>query len=140
MISSAILEAWAHMAGDPDLPLIRWLIEGAPAGILQEPECVGVFPLVDEDPTYEFPLAWYDERFMNYTSMEESPRANDVLDKLVKERHVLDFKDIDQAKRYLGGRTPVLNKMALITVLKDGALEHRLIFDCRVSGANSNTI
>ena len=97
------------------------------------------FPLVDEDPTYEFPLAWYDERFMHYTSMEESPHANDVLDKLVKERYVLEFKDIDQAKRYLGGRTPVLNKMALITVMKDGALKHRLILDCRVSGANSNT-
>ena len=76
---------------------------------------------------------------MNYTSMEESPHANDVLEKLVKERYVLEFKDIGQAKRYLGGRTPVLNKMALITVMKDGALKHRLILDCRVSGANSNT-
>ena len=33
----------------------------------------------------------------------------------------------------------MLNKLALITVWKDGALKHRLILDCRVSGTNSTT-
>ena len=39
-----LLLAWARFSGDPDTDVVSWLTEGAPAGILDHPFQVGVFP------------------------------------------------------------------------------------------------
>mgnify|MGYP006875464541 CR=1 FL=1 len=49
---------------DPDVPLIRWLKDGAPAGIDNFPENVGVFPEAPEGPTFELPLTWFNDSFV----------------------------------------------------------------------------
>ena len=59
-----------------------------------------------------------------------------MLDQLVREGYVKKVKSLSQAKQLLSGATPVTSKLALITTEKDGVLKHRLILDCRVSGAN----
>ena len=43
-ICAPLLDAWCAAAGDPDTPLLRWLRDGAPAGILHIPEAVGGVP------------------------------------------------------------------------------------------------
>ena len=40
-VSQSIMEMWAKRAGDPDILVVRWLREGAPAGITKHPENVG---------------------------------------------------------------------------------------------------
>ena len=138
-IIAPLAEAWAEAANDPDKPLIRWLSEGAPAGILRHPECVGVFPLAKEPPSKEFELTPWDEKAMNYTSMEESPYGEEVLGKLVKSAYVTEYPSIKHAMKAHGGKQIIISKLALITTEKDGQLKHRLILDCRVSGTNSAT-
>ena len=43
-VISPLVSAWIARAGDPDVPLAEWLRDGAPAGITQQPENVGVGP------------------------------------------------------------------------------------------------
>ena len=53
--------------------------------------------------------------------------------------YVKKCRNLVEAMRYLNGERPVVSKGALISKLKDGVMKHRLILDCRVSGANSST-
>ena len=55
---------------------------------------------------------------------------------LVKAGFVKKVRSLEAAKQCLHGHTPVTSKLALITTEKEGVLKHRLILDCRVSGAN----
>ena len=59
-----------------------------------------------------------------------------MLGGLVKAGLAKKVRSLDAAKQCLHGHTPITSKLALITTEKDGALKHRLILDCRVSGAN----
>ena len=58
------------------------------------------------------------------------------MQKLVDAGFVKKVHSLSQANKDLFGATPVTSKLALSTTEKDGALKHRLILDCRVSGAN----
>ena len=80
-----VLPAWVRESGDPDVPVIDWLLNGAPAGIDYHPENVGIFPTAYEPPTNEWNLCYYSEEATNYTSMDESPHGEEVLNNLVKE-------------------------------------------------------
>ena len=71
--------------------------------------------------------------------MEDSPHAAKVLQDLVDQKYVRRFRNIDDAKVYLKCKEPILSKMALVTVEKDGVLKHRLVMDCRVSWTSSST-
>ena len=59
-IIAPIIIAWIREAGDPDVPLGKWLLGGAPAGIDAQPENVGVFPMSEAPPTQEFQLSFWD--------------------------------------------------------------------------------
>mgnify|MGYP006875435449 CR=1 FL=1 len=107
-------------------------------GIEVDARNVGLFPGTQEKCPEELksPLSFYHERFVNYTSLEDSPHGKDVLQKLVDAGFVKKVRGLNQVKKELFGATPVTSKLALITTEKDGVLKHRLILDCRVSGAN----
>ena len=62
-----------------------------------------------------------------------------MLKDLVDRGYVKEFSSRTAAKKCLNGCDPILSKLALISVLKDGNWKHRLVLDCRVSGANSAT-
>ena len=62
----------------------------------------------------------------------------EVLDKLISAGYVIKYDCINKAMKAHGGKI-LVSKLALITTEKDGQLKHRLILDCRVSGANSST-
>ena len=116
-VSQSIMEMWAKRAGDPDTPVVRWLREGAPAGITKHPENVGVFPEDSPAPSYEFDFTHHSETFVNYVSMDESLYGEEILAHLVSSNYVKEFKSMKDAKNYLGGVEPVLTKMVLITTM-----------------------
>ena len=127
------------MQGDPDVPLASWLREGAPAGVDLHPESVGIFPSAHEPPSGEFDLTYYCDESANYVSMDDSDHGDDVLQELVDAGYVDNFMDPDAAQKALGVESIVTSKLALITTMKNGVPKHRLILDCRVSGANAAT-
>ena len=129
-----------ELANGPDWPLVSWLFEGAPAGIHKQPQSVGIFPPSVVAPTQEFDLAYATgESDFNYISFEDSPHTVEVLDELVRSGYVVRCRGLQEARAYLRGEHPVMTKGALITKVKEGVTKHRLILDCRVSGANSQT-
>ena len=71
--------------------------------------------------------------------MQEKPYGPEVLEELVDTGYVKKFPSVAEAKKFLNGADPVLSKLALISLLKDGAWKHRSVLDYRVSGANSAT-
>ena len=78
------------MAGDPDWPLISWLLKGAPAGIYKQPQSVGIFPPSVVPPAQEFDLMYATgESDFNYISFEDSPHTTEVLEELVKAKSVI---------------------------------------------------
>ena len=72
-VISPLVRAWIARAGDRDVPLAERLKDGAPAGITQQPENVGVFPTSVSPPSEEFALSFWGGSEVNYVSMEESP-------------------------------------------------------------------
>ena len=119
---------------------MRWLLEGAPAGIQRHPESLGIFPQSEAAPSKDFELSFatgYAD--FNYTSMDESPYSQEVLDDLVNAGYVTRCESIAAAIQHFAGKVPVVSKGALITKEKEGVLKHRLILDCRISGTNSST-
>ena len=139
-VCAPLLKGWQEAAHDPDSHLISWLYSGAPAGIDAHPVSVGIFPPSEVPPSLDFDLTFaegYND--YNYISMDESPYSREVLGDLVKNGYVTKCANIGEAMRLLQGRRPVVSKGALISKMKDGVMKHRLILDCRVSGANSAT-
>ena len=75
-IAGSLLEAWTQAAGDPDWEAASWPRTGAPAGILEHPEQVGVFPPAKEASDLRDPLTTeFDapETRNSYASVEECP-------------------------------------------------------------------
>ena len=85
---------WIRSAGDPDVPLGRWLHGGAPAGITAHRESVGIFPVSEAAPSQEFELALWQGGEVNYTSMDESPFADGVLQQLVDTGYIKKISSI----------------------------------------------
>ena len=71
--------------------------------------------------------------------MDDSPHTRQVLSELVDAGYVHRCSSLAAATAYLNGQHPVITKGALTSKQKDGIWKHRLILDCRVSGANSAT-
>ena len=71
-LDADIYEHWVRESGDPDVEVPRWLRRGTPMGIEVSARNVGIFPQVtDECPEHlKRPLEFYNERFLNYTSLE----------------------------------------------------------------------
>ena len=139
-VCAPLIRAWIEAANDPDTPLADWLFRGAPAGVDEHPECVGIFPLANEPPSREFKPTYYTEGCVNYVSMDDSPHGEEVLGKLISAGYVIRYSSIDEAMQaHSGKEILVSSKLALITTEKEGQLKHRLILDCRVSGANAST-
>ena len=76
----------------------------------------------------------------NYVSMDSSPYGREVLEKMVQAKFISKYSTIEEATKACGGKRLVLSRMALITTTtRTGELNHILILDCRVSGANAAT-
>ena len=70
--------------------------------VIEIPEAVGVFPIVDEPPTGEFPLAEFHPGMKHYVSMEDSPHAKEVLGDLVSQGYVQRYTSLDHLRKRLG--------------------------------------
>ena len=80
-LDSRIYHKWVADSGDPETEVGKWLDTGTPMGIEVDAVNVGVFPeVVDECPAeLRRPLELFNEIFVNYTSVEDSPYGKDVL-------------------------------------------------------------
>ena len=67
---------WAARAKDPDHPFVRWLRQGAPAGISAQPESVGIFPPSDKTAEDERELSYYYDGFCNTSPWMQTPTRN----------------------------------------------------------------
>mgnify|MGYP001083736291 CR=1 FL=1 len=91
---------WQRASGDPDYDLIRWLFEGAPAGIDKQPGSAGIFPPSAEPPSREFELSLATgDTDYNYISMDDSPYTAEVLGDLVKSGYVVKCRNLVEARR-----------------------------------------
>ena len=141
-LQAHIFMKWVENAGDPDHEVPQWLMTGGPAGIAQEPGSLLIFPPVTPEEEARYPkveLNLYHESHMNYTSMDESPHGEGVMEELVAACYVRKCLNKSELDTLLNHETLVLCKLALITTEKNGQLKHRLILDCLKSGSNSQT-
>ena len=136
------LEAWGVATRDCDAATVLpgWLRRGAPIGILEDIECVGVFPPVEpgevRDPsTLHSELAGW----TNYVSAEDEPGiVMELLAAQERKHHCRFFNSYKDLTDYLGTDEAVLTKLALISKYKqDGTAKHRLIWDLLRSDVNS---
>ena len=96
--------------------------------------------MCEEAPSQEFELTYASGHSdSNYVSLDDSPHTAEVLKALVDQKFVKKCSGLVEAMTYLRGERPVVSKGALISKMKDGVLKHRLILDCRISGANAAT-
>ena len=140
-INVEIMKAWADITDDPDSNyLADWLTQGAPLGFTEEiPRC-GVFPPVD-GPRWEdealLELSRSLEGWSNYgTAVEGKEEVHKLIENYVA-RGMCHLVDSEMEVQQELGRPPLLNKLGLITKVKeDGTKKHRLIWDLRESKAN----
>ena len=140
-----LLKAIASKAADPDRSIVEWLVEGAPAGIRENIQDPGIFPVTD-DPVDaaedEMVSGWSElEGFSSYSNVEGDPEAGPVIEDFINTGFVKVVDSLEEARLYLG-ESPVLSKLAMITkhiYNQVGDLirtKRRLILDCLRSGVN----
>ena len=80
-LNQQLYEAWVKASGDPDVFLPQWLKNGAPTGLVSEPEDAGIFPRVREEVPDDLKrnLTFHDETFLNYKSLEDSEFSSGIL-------------------------------------------------------------
>ena len=119
-LDADIHDSWVQASGDPETEVPAWLRAGTPMGIEVDAKNVGVFPQVREScpEALRRPLELFNEHFANYISLEDSPHGEAVLQELVDGGFVKKVRSLRQAKRELGGHTPVTSKLAWFTTEK----------------------
>ena len=97
---------------DPDDQIFKWLIEGAPAGIREQPLSAGIFPeLQEEEPTPYDNIATDFSTFDNYAGIEGDQIAIDEIDAHIAQGHLFATTSLAEATLMLDGEEPILNKI-----------------------------
>ena len=120
-LDHTIYATWAGQAKYPDKVMADWLKDGTPMGIEEEAHSVGIFAEVFEKADEEIhrKLEFWGERFVNDSSLEESPYSAEVLAEHVSKLLATKVGPRTEARKILGGRSPISSKIALVTSEKD---------------------
>ena len=125
-VNARLIEAWRHAAGDKYDQVCRWLVGGAPAGTQQEYTTCGIFPEVDKMGD-KFDLRYYDEAFVNYTSVDADPAAKPVVQSLIDTGYVDTYSSYADVVRAVG-RDPITSKLKMITKVISAKKQHLALF------------
>jgi hypothetical protein len=133
-INSTLLGGWQASAGDPDNQVDKWLVHGAPAGILSQPKDVGIFPdcAADAEQAIEsLSTDW--EGFTNYSGVEAHEVTEAELSQHICKGHIEAFDSMEDLRARVCG-DPVLSKLGLIIKTRNGKTKARMILDTKASG------
>ena len=111
-----LLEAWTRAARDPDEEAASWPRLGAPAGVLEHPAQVGVFPDATEPADHCDPEDLEQinpEERHSYASVEHDPFAYEELQRLVGLSYLDVYNDYPALERAVGG-SPIISKFGMI--------------------------
>ena len=136
-ICSGILQAWCKLCGDPDSEAASWCVNGAPAGILEHPQQLGIFPDAVEDDDWLDPVETDfgdPEARRSYQSVEADPHAFEEVERLRSKGFLTRHSTLAECRADLGGQHPVVSKFGMITKSKHGKTKRRLILDSKESG------
>jgi hypothetical protein len=136
-----LLDLWQRASKDPDSEAPQWLFHGAPAGITEEVKDCHIFPLYDPSKDFaelEASDLHTQAEFTNYSGVEDDPDVAEEVKRLIKHTHVLRFKTVKQATRYLKA-SPVLSKIGAIKKVRNGKKKCRMVIDSKQSGVSKAT-
>jgi hypothetical protein len=126
-IRAELLDRWAELAQDKGRPVVKWLWEGAPAGVLELPvEVDDIFPKTEE--TDENPPSSSDsldtdfDGFSNYSAFDGDRVAEQEVLSYVKKGYLKALKTLKDAEAYLGGK-PVLSRFNVLSKTKMGKVK-----------------
>ena len=136
-----LLEHWRDAAKDPDSEPVRWLKEGALAGITQPVIDKGIFPLYDPelDTAECSPEDLRTEAgFVNYSGVEQDEDVNCELTRSLDAGYALSFPSVESAEEHLRASI-VLSKVGAIKKLRNGKMKTRMVIDSKRSGVSKAT-
>ena len=139
-VRAGLLHAWATQAGDPGASAALWLVNGAPAGILDLPLLAGVFPLAQQKDDFVDPefLEVAPERFKNYSGMDDDEEVLEQIEGFVAKGYMKKFDDFSSCSAFLGA-PPVLSRFGVVSKVRFGKLKRRLILDVKQSNVKLST-
>ena len=141
VVDAHMLDHWQKAAKDPDTEAAQWLLHGAPAGITEAVKDCGIFPLYDPTKdTAEVDASDLHTQadFANYSGVESDVDVAKEVERIIDQKHVLRFKSVKDATRYLKAK-PVLSKIGAIKKVRNGKLKCRMVIDSKQSGISKAT-
>ena len=123
----------AEHGGDPDNISAGWMISGAPMGITEQLKDPGIFPEAVVEPYMGHEELQCDlQNFRNYKGVEESEVTETEIQGHLDKGHLKTFIDFNELRNFVQGE-PILNKLGLITKIRNGVKKSRMILDTKES-------
>ena len=119
-VDAPLLEAWRKAASHPDTYIAKWMVTGAPAGILNPIPDPGIFPTCSKPATSE-PLDLHCDfgTFQNYPNVEASEITEAELSSHWEKGHIIGFDSYEDLSEFVHGK-PILSKLGLILKTRNG--------------------
>ena len=93
----------------------------------------GIFPEAEVKPYMGFEDLHCDvQNFRNYEGVEDSEVTETELQGHLDKGHLAAFSSVDGLREFVGGE-PILNKLGLITKIRNGIKKSRMILDTKES-------
>ena len=113
-LCGGLLRAWGRLAQDPGAHVADWCWQGAPAGIVLDPDLDALFPRAEVDPSRvsdPASLCGRADGFSNYAGFDSDPVAvAEVLGFADRSPpYLLRCPSLDAARRFLG-QEPILSR------------------------------
>ena len=124
-------------AGDPDWAVTKWpTADGVPAGLRRHPEDCGIFPRTDEFGTSTDDLTVDPREFHGYASVEADDDGHVKVQRLLKRGCIKQFESYSELRTFLC-EDRVFSKFGIVTKIRGGKVEKRLIWDGKASGISA---
>jgi hypothetical protein len=143
-IDADLMKIWTLVSGDPGISSVDWLWDGAPAGILLQPDIGGVFPPAQEgDPEPPDMLSTDLDSFTNYPGVDGDVDVQESLkgfwERNPKKRWLQKCKNLKSVRKFLKGKPPVLSRLGLVVRTRKGRTKKRIILDTKESGVGKTS-
>ena len=132
-VDAHLLRQWQRAASDPDYIAADWMVHGAPMGVTEQLRDPGIFPETIVPPYMGHDDLHCDvQQFKNYPGVEDSEITETELQGHLDKQHLAAFGSPEELEDFVGGK-PILNKLGLITKVRNGIKKSRMILDTKQS-------